>query len=216
MTSTPRAARTRKTPEERRTEILQAAARLALERGLERTTMQLVADELGVRPGLIGHYFATVDDLLCEAFARAVSGERDALLPPAEAGLPPVRRLSRLLHRLDGEDFVDLGRLWLNARHLSRYRPNLRRVVAEQEAIMRDTLTAVIEDGVRAGDFVSDDALGACLVILVAIDGLGAYANDEPLFTHPALEALVFTTAERELGLAPGTLRDSESDSDSD
>ncbi|MFJ2718318.1 hypothetical protein [Streptomyces sp. NPDC087437] len=112
--------------------------------------------------------------------------------------------LSRLLRRLGGEDFVDLGRLWLNARHLSRYRPNLLRVVAEQEAIMRDALTAVIEDGVRAGDFTTDDALGACVVILVAVDGLGSYANDDTRFTHPALDTLLFTTAERELGLEPG------------
>ncbi|GHH84111.1 hypothetical protein GCM10018781_72740 [Kitasatospora indigofera] len=208
MTSTPRAARTRKTAEERRHEILRTAARLALERGLERTTMQQVADELGVRPGLIGHYFPSIDDLLCEAFACAVTGERESLLPAADAGLAPLRRLSRLLHRLNGQDFVDFGRLWLNARHLSRYRPTLRGVVAEQEAVMRDALTAVIEDGVRSGDFTTPDPLGACLVILVAIDGLGAYANDEPQFTHPALDVLVFTTAERELGLTAGMLRD--------
>ncbi|MEU3059385.1 TetR/AcrR family transcriptional regulator [Streptomyces subrutilus] len=207
MTSTPRPPRTRKTAEERRTDILRTAARLALERGLERVTMQLVADELGVRPGLISHYFATVDDLLCEAFVRAVARERAALLPEEDAALPPARRLARLLHRLGGEEFTDLGRLWLNARHLARYRPNLRRAVAGQEAIMRATLTAVIEDGVRGGDFTTPDPLGACVVILVAIDGLGSYANDEPPFTHPALDALVFTTAERELGLPVGTLR---------
>ncbi|MER8188638.1 TetR/AcrR family transcriptional regulator [Kitasatospora sp. NPDC094015] len=208
MTSTPQAARTRKSAEERRREILQAAARLSLERGLERTTMQQVADELGVRPGLIGHYFPSIDELLCEAFACAVTGERESLLPQADAVLAPTRRLGRLLHRLNGEDFVDFGRLWLNARHLSRYRPTLNAVVAEQEAIMRDALTAVIEDGVRTGEFTTPDPLGACLVILVAIDGLGTYANDTSPFTHPALDTLVFTTAERELGLPAGTLHD--------
>ncbi|MFJ5152936.1 TetR family transcriptional regulator [Streptomyces sp. NPDC088353] len=171
-------------------------------------TMQLVADELGAPRGLISHYFATIDDLLCDAFVRVVVREREALLPEAEAELPPVRRLSRLLRRLGGEDFVDLGRLWLNARHLSRYRPNLLRVVAEQEAVMRDALTAVIEDGVRAGDFTTDDALGACVVILVAIDGLGSYANDDTRFTHPVLDTLLFTPAECELGLEPGRLGD--------
>ncbi|MFF4173289.1 TetR/AcrR family transcriptional regulator [Streptomyces sp. NPDC001744] len=207
MTSTPRAPRTRKTAEERRSDIVRTAGRLALERGLERVTMQLVADELGVRPGLISYYFATVDDLLCEAFVRAVGRERAALLPEADAALPPVRRLARLLHRLNGEEFTDLGRLWLNARHLARYRPGLGRAVAEQEAIMRDALTEVIEDGVRSGDFTTADPLGACVVLLVAIDGLGAYANDPSPFAHPALDTLVFTTAERELGLAEGTLR---------
>ncbi|GAA5031893.1 TetR/AcrR family transcriptional regulator [Streptomyces siamensis] len=207
MTSSPRSTRTRKDPAERRTEILETAARLALEQGLERVTMQLVATELGVRPGLISHYFPTVDALLCDAFARAVSRERDALLPEADENLPPKARMSRFLHRISDTDFADLGRLWLNARHLARYRPNLRRVVAEQEAVMRGTLTALIEEGVRAGDFTTSDPAEACLVVLVVIDGLDSYSNDDTSFSHPALDALVFTTAERELGLRKGDLR---------
>ncbi|MFF8715085.1 TetR/AcrR family transcriptional regulator [Streptomyces sp. NPDC015184] len=207
MTSTPRSPRARKTPAERRAEILRTAARLALERGLERVTMQLVAEELGVRPGLISHYFASADLLLCEAFARAATREREALLPDGEAGLPPGQRLSRFLRRIGDEDFADLGRLWLNARHLSRYRPNLRRVVGEQEAVMRDVLTSVIEEGVRTGDFTTADPLGACVVILVAIDGLDSYANEDGSFAHPVLDTLVAATAERELGLPTGSLR---------
>ncbi|GGV23570.1 hypothetical protein GCM10010495_43910 [Kitasatospora herbaricolor] len=146
--------------------------------------------------------------LLQEAFALAVTREREALLPASGAPLPPLRRPSRLLNNFGGEEFVGLGRLWLNARHLSRYRPNLRQVVAEQEALTCDALPTVIEDGVRCGDFTTSDAPGACVVIPVAIDGLGAYANEEQPLTHPALDTLVFTTAERELGLAPGALRD--------
>ncbi|MFI6638846.1 TetR/AcrR family transcriptional regulator [Streptomyces sp. NPDC050504] len=208
MTSTPPNPRRRKAPAERRAEILQAAARVALEQGLERVTTQLVADELGVRPGLISHYFATVDALVCEAFVRAAAREREALLPDAEGALPPKLRMSRFLHRVGGSDLTDLGRLWLNARHLARYRPNLRRVVAEQEADTRGRLTAVIEEGVRRGDFTADDPQGACVAVLVVIDGLGSYTNDGSAFSHPALDALAFTTAERELGLPPGSLRD--------
>ncbi|MFJ9810388.1 TetR/AcrR family transcriptional regulator [Streptomyces sp. NPDC101158] len=209
MTSTPRSKRTRKPPAERRAEILDAAARLALEHGLERVTTQQVAAELGVRPGLIGHYFATIDLLLCEAFARAVTRERGALLPADDDGLPPVRRLARFLARIGDADFADLGRLWLNARHLARYRPNLRAVVAEQEAIMRAALTALIEDGVRTGDFDTDDPAAACVVLLVTIDGLDSYANadEDALSIHPVLDTLTVRVAERELGLPAGSLR---------
>ncbi|MFF0433701.1 TetR/AcrR family transcriptional regulator [Streptomyces sp. NPDC004327] len=207
MTSTPRGTRIRKAPAERRAEILDAAARLALEHGLERVTMQQVAGELGVRPGLISHYFPTIDGLLCEAFARAVSRERAALLPAAEQEQQPARRLARFLCRIDDPGFANLGRLWLNARHLARYRPTLRAVVAEQEADMRGILTALIEDGVRTGDFVTGDPLEACVVILVTIDGLDSYTNADEAAPHPVLDTLVWRVAERELGMARGSLR---------
>ena len=209
MTSTPRSTRTRKDPAERRAEILETAAQLALDQGLERVTMQLVAQELGVRPGLISHYFAAIDALLCEAFARAVTRERAALLPESESGLSPTRRMSRFVHRVGDPGFDNLGRLWLNARHLARYRPTLRQVVAEQEAIMRDELTAVIEDGVRTGEFSTDDPHRACVVVLVVVDGLDSYANADSALPHPVLDTLVFRTAEHELGLPEGGLRDS-------
>ena len=57
--STP--ARARKRPEERRAEILDTAADIALREGLERITLRAVADQLGVRPGLSSHCCAAAD-----------------------------------------------------------------------------------------------------------------------------------------------------------
>ncbi|WP_406096366.1 TetR/AcrR family transcriptional regulator [Kitasatospora purpeofusca] len=180
MTSRPQAARTRKPPGERRAEILHTAARIALDEGLERITLRRVADELGVRPGLIGHYFPAADDLVSEAFAHAAVQERDVLLPPGanEADRSPTARLAGFLVRLTGSDCLDLSRLWLNARHLSRFKPGLRATVREQESLTRSALTGLVEDGVRRGEFRTGDPLGAALHILVTVDGLGAYAND--------------------------------------
>ncbi|MFB7594021.1 hypothetical protein [Streptomyces sp. NPDC056160] len=109
--------------------------------------------------------------------------------------------------RLTDGEYRDLGRLWLNARHLSRFGAGLRSAVAAQESVTRGALADLIEEGARAGDFEVDDALGAALHILVTVDGLGAYANDDEQVAHPALDDMVIAVAERLLGLAPGTLR---------
>ncbi len=209
MTSRPQATRTRKPPGERRAEILQTAARIALDEGLERITLRRVADDLGVRPGLIGHYFPAADDLVTEAFAHAAAQERDALLPQskAEANRSPTARLAGFLVRLTGAECLDLSRLWLNARHLSRFKPGLRAAVQEQETLTRTALTALVEEGVRRGEFRTDDALSATLHILVTVDGLGAYANDDTEVDHPALRDLAITVAEHRLDLTPGLLR---------
>ncbi|MEU8137287.1 TetR/AcrR family transcriptional regulator [Streptodolium elevatio] len=207
MTSRPGPQRIRKLPDERRAEILRTAARIALEEGLERITLRRVADELGVRPGLIGHYFPAADNLVSEAFADAATRERDALLPADEEDRPPTERLARFLARLDDPSSRDLSRLWLNARHLSRFREGLREVVDGQEAVTRGALTALVEDGVKSGEFTTDDALGAALHILVVVDGIGAYANGYTDVGHPAVDGMATATAERVLGLHPGALR---------
>ncbi|MFF7245881.1 TetR/AcrR family transcriptional regulator [Embleya sp. NPDC008237] len=207
MTSSPPVPRVRKMPEERRAEIVHTAARIALEEGLERITLRRVADELGVRPGLIGHYFPAADDLVSEAFTHAATKERGSLLPDAEAGLAPIDRLARFLTRLTDGEYVDLGRLWLNARHVSRFKPGLRAAVRGQEELTRDALTALVDEGVRAGEFTTDDPLAVALHILVNVDGLGAYSNDDTPFDHPALHDMAIATAERLLRLPGGTLR---------
>lgn len=207
MTSRPEATRIRKPPGERRAEIVRTAAGIALAEGLERITLRRIADELGVRPGLIGHYFPAADDLVSEAFTHAATDERESLLPPDEHELPPVERLARFLVRLTDGEYRDLSRLWLNARHLSRFKPGLRSAVTTQESATRTALTGLLEEGHRAGDFTTDDALGVALHLLVTIDGLGAYANDDTQLDHPALDDMAITTAERLLDLPEGTLR---------
>ncbi|MEU3897517.1 TetR family transcriptional regulator C-terminal domain-containing protein [Streptomyces sp. NPDC045251] len=160
-----------------------------------------------MRPGLISHYFPAVEDLVAEAYGDAASAELDELLPAGPDGVTPTRQLARFFARAAGPDFDDISRLWLNARHLSRYRPALRERVAVQEAAWRDRLEAVIRDGVERGEFRTDDPLVAAVQILVVLDGLGMLVNsadtgDDP----PAVRRMPITTAERELGLPAGAL----------
>ncbi|MFJ8544097.1 TetR/AcrR family transcriptional regulator [Streptomyces sp. NPDC093586] len=199
--------RIRKNPAVRRAEIVAAASGVALTEGLECITLRRIAEELDVRPGLISHYFPAVEELVAEAYGDAVGGELDALLPVGRAGATPTRHLARFFARTSGETFDDLSRLWLNARHLSRYRPALRARVAVQEAAWRERLEALIRDGVELGEFRTEDPMVAAIQILVVLDGLGmlvnsAGAGDDP----PVVRRMPAATAERELGLPVGTL----------
>lgn len=85
MTSRGAGKQVRKSAAERRGEIVAAAARVGLREGLECVTRQRIADELGVQPGLIHHYFPVVEELVAEAFTSATTAELDGLLPSAAA-----------------------------------------------------------------------------------------------------------------------------------
>ncbi|MER5818912.1 TetR/AcrR family transcriptional regulator [Streptomyces californicus] len=207
MTSRAQSKRVRMLPEERRAEIVQTAARIALEEGLELVTLRRVADTLGVRPGLISHYFPVADALVSEAFTFATTKERESLLPSDEEGLSSLDRLARFLVRLADEDYLDLSRLWLNARHLSRFKDTLRQAVSTQESVTRTAFVTLVADGVQAGEFTTDDALRTALHILITVDGLGSYANADASQEGLDIRDAAIETAETRLGLAPGTLR---------
>ncbi len=204
MVSSPTSQRVRKLPDERRAEILTEAASIALNEGLERITLRAVADKLGVRPGLISHYYPAAEDLVIAAFVRAVSEEREELFPDAGT---PLRRMAHLISRIEGSGALELTRLWLNARHLCRFTPALGEAMLAQEYLDRTRLTALIEDGVASGDFVVEDPFAACIRIWVAIDGVGSYANNAGSFDYEAFTRFVTDVAEWSLGVREGTLR---------
>ncbi|WP_413760461.1 TetR/AcrR family transcriptional regulator [Streptomyces sp. MMBL 11-3] len=203
--------RVRKDPAERRHEIVAAAARVGLTEGLECITLRRVADELGVRPGLVGHYFPAADALVAEAFTAATMADLDTLLPerpdgPGDGDGTPRAVLQRFFTLTSSTEFDDVSRLWLNARHLSRYRPGLREHVVAQEMLWCRRIEKVVAAGTEAGDFSCADPWEAALRILVAIDGASAYINTSADRRATVITHLARSVAEAELGLAAGAL----------
>ncbi|MEU9187366.1 TetR family transcriptional regulator [Streptomyces sp. NPDC048484] len=215
MTSRGPSKRVRKAPAERRHEIVAAATRVALTEGLECVTLRRVADELGVQPGLVGHYFPAADTLVAEAFTAAAMADLDTLLPeqPEQPDQPngpdddtPRAILRRFFTLTSSTEFDDVSKLWLNARHLSRYRPGLRDHVVAQELLWCRRVERTIIAGTESGDFSCADAWTAALRILVAIDGTSAYINTSADQRGAPLVHLARTVAEAELGLGRGAL----------
>ncbi|MFE6054123.1 TetR/AcrR family transcriptional regulator [Kitasatospora sp. NPDC056446] len=210
MTSSVQRKRVRKSPADRRAEIVGASAEVALTEGLECITLRRIAEQLDVRPGLISHYFPAVEDLVAEAFGSAATAELETLLPADPPDGSPLKHLARFFARTTGPAYDDMSRLWLNARHLSRYRPVLRERVLDQEKDWRGRLSGVIASGVEQGELRTADPVLTAIRILVVIDGLASHANTG-LGNHPsAVTRLAAATAERELGLADGTLATAE------
>lgn len=191
---------------ERRAEIVAAAARIGIEEGLERITLRSVAEKVGVRPGLINHYFPEAESLVAQAFSHTAEQEHE-LLFAHEPGDAPLARVAHLLRHNFSEQSLDVSRLWLNARNLSRYNVALRHTVTEQETLNRTLLTELIELGASAGDFrIERPAEESALLILILLDALSGYANEELSEISPLVVPLIYTAAERELGLPPGAL----------
>jgi AcrR family transcriptional regulator len=89
-------------------DVTDALIRVVVERGLDAVSIREVAREAGVSIGAVQHYFATKDDLLYAAYARAIDQvvARAATLP-AEPGAY-VRALLRELLPLDAQREAEL------------------------------------------------------------------------------------------------------------
>jgi len=206
MTSSTPRPRIRKNPEDRRAQILDTSAALALQLGLEKVTMRLVAEKLDVRPGLISHYFKSIDELTCAAFELAASREREAIFSQGMLEGDELGNISQFLSNVSAPDFENLGKLWLNARHLARYRPSLRSLVSTQEALSLAELTKLVTRAQEAGLVTAADAKRAATGIFVIIDGAGSYVNTTDPLALSELTPVIRTAAELFLELPPGGL----------
>jgi DNA-binding transcriptional regulator YbjK len=206
MTSSPQTAARRKPAHERRAEIVAAARDIALADGLASLTLRRVAEDLSVFPGLVSHYFPSVDDLLAEAFGAASSAELEDIFAIVGDDAAPTARMQRLLGALVSEDRDSISLLWLDAWHTSRRRPALRDEVDRQMLAWKKRVTNLIRAGVKAGEFRVEHPVPAAVRILALIDGLSVQAAIRSTVDYAIVRELVMGTTERELGLSPGAL----------
>jgi len=196
----------RKPPEERRTEIVQAASVLALTQGLESLTLRRVADALGVVPGLVNHYFRSVEDLVAEAFTVAAYGETSAVFRLVEQEATALGRMQALIALLVTPDRDDISLLWLDAWQASRARPALHAAVSEQMVVWQQRVADLIAAGVADGVFRNDDPPAAATRLMAVVDGLSVHAAMRSPDDYAVVRQLVIDSTERELGLRRGEL----------
>lgn len=89
---------TRESADVRREALIDATCVALAEAGLEGVSVRSICARAGVSPGLLRHYFAGIDDLVCAAYA-ATSARMDAIFEAAVATAPdnPHARLHAFL-----------------------------------------------------------------------------------------------------------------------
>ncbi len=110
-------ARTAKTVEDRRGQIIQAALRVFARKGFAEATNKDIAQEAGITPGLIYHYFKSKHDLLRAAIEEFSPRQLLRSMPPELLELPIADLLrqvaGQILALAEGEDFQRLMRVYL-------------------------------------------------------------------------------------------------------
>jgi AcrR family transcriptional regulator len=153
----------------RRAELVKAAARLFSARGYHGTSMQDLADELGLLRGSLYAHIGSKEELLFdvvdEGADRFLARGRDALGAPGSAS----QRLRTFLagHVETAIEHIDAATVFLNEwRYLSA---DLRAIIEDKRDRYEEMIRAILGDGVARGEFRTDaDVRFAGLLVLSA------------------------------------------------
>ncbi|MFJ9211622.1 TetR/AcrR family transcriptional regulator [Streptomyces sp. NPDC102264] len=164
--------RSRKDAGLRRGEILGAAVTQIEKQGIHPLRISDVARELGVSPALVIYHFGTKEALIGEAFTWAVQRDLDRLGGlTADCSTVPAR-LTTALDWYAPTGGAKGWTLWIEGWAAALREPALRKVGRELDLRWKEALTAIIQDGVAAGEFTTDDPRGAAWRITALLDGV--------------------------------------------
>jgi AcrR family transcriptional regulator len=135
----------------RETELLAAATRLFRQRGYHATSMQDLAEALGMNRGSLYHYITSKDDLLWAILDRTFDLIEGRVVPLLESDAPPLERLTCGIHAhlqvaADHADELSLIQIELRSLESARGARLIERRDA-YEAAWRRTIAAGVEAG---------------------------------------------------------------------
>jgi AcrR family transcriptional regulator len=148
-------------------EVYAAALRLFNQKGYHATSMQDIAEAVGLYKGSLYHYIGGKEDLLAQVFERAMGSlleEVERIV--ADASLPPRQQLRLVVeaHVCAVADNLDALTVYLHEfRALAG--ESLDTVMAQRERY-RQLVETIVSRGMAAGEFVNGDPAIATLGIL--------------------------------------------------
>ena len=195
---------------ERRAQILEAAALTIARRGLPDTRVADIASAAGTSPALVLYYFGSKDRLLAEALTYA-EDRFYARVSDDLAEIPSAReRLIRVIElscSSNGDTWADDFRgealLWLELWARSPRDPDVARNRLALDRRWRDTLVGIVKDGRARGEFAAVDPEDFAIRLAALMDGLSIKAVlEDPDVPVARMREMCLRTAADELGFA--------------
>jgi TetR/AcrR family transcriptional regulator, cholesterol catabolism regulator len=141
----------------REEELLRNAIQLFSRGGFRETSLQEIADELGITRPLFYYYFESKEDLLWRIIGHLGDTLLDQARPIAVADETPTRRLTRLFERHVETllENVDAFRIYFAERNQLSGKRDLR--LKRGERLYHELITEVIMEGQRLGEIRPGD-----------------------------------------------------------
>lgn len=168
----------------RRLEMVDAAATLFSERGYHGTSMQDLADQLGLLRGSLYAHIGSKQELLFDVVDQGAERFLERARAAAELDAPAAERLRSFLvgHAETAIEHIGSATVFLNEwRYLDE---ELRARVQDKRDLYESTARAIISDGIAAGEFRADlDVSLAARLVLSAGNWIYAWYRPDGALT---------------------------------
>ncbi|MGH2349557.1 MAG: TetR/AcrR family transcriptional regulator [bacterium] len=173
-------------PRPKHEELIAAAIRLFRECGYHATSMQDLAEAVGVQRGSLYHYITAKEDLLWAIMDRTFARLLGAVEPVAKGNGTAAERLRRAIAaHLEVAAAVPDEMTILHVELKSLGNARRRQMVALRDRY-EDLFRAMIRDGIRAGEFSKIDAKGSVFAILGACNWFTQWYRPGGTVSHAA------------------------------
>ncbi len=193
--------------DDRRDQMLRAAASIIAERGFSETRIADVAHRAGASPALVIYYFGTKDHLLTEALRFSEASfytAADQML----AGLGDVRRRLEGLVRLtcmpqEDDEVPGSWGLWFDLWSQAFRHPAVARDRIELDQRWRDMISRIVDEGITNAEIDRIDSTEFAVTFAALMDGLSIQvALTDPVVDADRAYRLAMRFAAQALGFA--------------
>jgi AcrR family transcriptional regulator len=157
----------------KRERILEAAVDLFYRHGYQNTTLDHVAESLGVTKPFIYSYFDSKADLLAAICEQGVASALRSISAIATLDLDPKSRLERMCRAMVNAVITNQKQNAISAREEKNLPPEYYRRIARTRRAFDKTVRSVLEEGCAAGQFSVRDSHLATF----AISGIGTWVQ---------------------------------------
>lgn len=147
-------------------EIERAAIHLFEEKGFHATSMQDIAEAVGLQKGSLYHYISGKDELLAAIAQQTLAGYVQRLADIVELPQPASERLAMAIRAHLEATAADREMMTVLLRESYAITSEQRAHVAHNSARYRDLFTQIIRDGMASGEFATADPEVAALVLI--------------------------------------------------
>jgi AcrR family transcriptional regulator len=187
----------------RRAELVEAARRVVLERGISSTRVADIAKATNVSGGLIHYHFATKDELITAMLRSTIDAEVARLKELVQGSGSAVERLDRVLRFYIPRSRTDQSWiLWIDAFAAGLRQKVVQDILLELESAWIGSVEQVIQTGVDTAEFTCDDPRGSAERLDSMLDGLIIrYTLHPSVLSRKRLLEHARIAAAREVGL---------------